>query len=77
MSGEFLTPDQLCARYQNMITPGTLANWRSTKSGGGPTYIRIGNRIFYPVEEVIRWEKERTFRSTSEQIKGEQKATES
>ena len=34
-------------------TPDTLAAWR--KSGKGPPFIRIGNRVFYREEDYETW----------------------
>jgi len=55
---EYLTPNELAARYKGAITVRTLANWRST--GHGPRFTKIGGRVLYPVEAVNTWEKSRT-----------------
>lgn len=31
----------------------TLANWRS--NGFGPAYIKIGNRVLYPISDLEEW----------------------
>lgn len=61
METQYLTPSELVARYKQTITIRTLANWRST--GEGPRYTKIGGRVLYPVESVIKWEQERTLGS--------------
>lgn len=40
------------------VTPGTLEAWR--KRGEGPSYVRAGNRYFYPREAVSQWLNGRT-----------------
>ena len=42
----------------------TLAKWRS--AGGGPRFVRIGNRIFYDVADLDAFIAARRFGSTSE-----------
>lgn len=46
---------ELAARTGNSI--GTLKNWRIY--GGGPSFIKRGGRIFYPLAEVEKWERAR------------------
>lgn len=58
MEVQYLTPNELAARYKGSITVRTLANWRST--GNGPRFTKIGGRVLYPVDAVIEWEKSRT-----------------
>lgn len=54
---EFLTPRELSARYKNLISERTLANWRSTRQG--PTFVKVGGRVMYPVGAVTDWEASR------------------
>lgn len=61
METQYLTPAELVARYKQTVTIRTLANWRST--GEGPRYTKIGGRVLYPVDAVIKWEQERTLGS--------------
>lgn len=49
----FLTPQEL-ADYWAMATH-TLANWRA--QGIGPHFTKVGARILYAVDDVIRYEK--------------------
>ena len=41
------------ARFLNLKTPGTLANWRTR--GQGPAYIKVGGSIRYRMEDLERW----------------------
>lgn len=50
----FLTPTQLVRRWGDVVTTGTLANWRSKKVG--PTYSKMRGRILYPVAQLEAWE---------------------
>jgi hypothetical protein len=47
-----LTPVELAERWR--MPTGTLRNWRS--EGTGPTYIKIGQRVLYPVADVEAFE---------------------
>lgn len=51
----YLKPTETADRLR--CTVGTLANWRSR--GIGPTYVRIGRSILYPLENLIAYEAER------------------
>lgn len=50
----FLTARQVVDRYGGNITLGALANWRFKKSG--PPYVKIGGRVLYPLDDLVRWE---------------------
>ncbi len=52
---EYLTPDELVARWSGRITEGTLSNWRSQNKG--PKHVILGG-VLYPLEEVERHERE-------------------
>lgn len=52
---KFLSPKQVCLRYAGQITMGTLANWRT--KGDGPTYTKIGGRVLYELQEILKWER--------------------
>ena len=41
------------ARFLNLKTPATLANWRTR--GQGPAYIKVGGSIRYRMEDLERW----------------------
>lgn len=49
-----LRPDELAARWRGAISEKTLANWRSI--GYGPKYLKLGNRVVYPLADIERWE---------------------
>lgn len=51
---KYLTPAQVSARWNGAVSVGTLANWRSQKSG--PTYQKFGTRVRYPVAQLSEWE---------------------
>lgn len=60
----FLTPAEVSERYRGKITTGTLANWRC--NGDGPPFTKTGGVILYPLVDLLEWEKNRTYRQTSE-----------
>ena len=61
----FLTPEELCERWQGVVTKKTLCNWRSTKNRlAGPRHVKIGGRILYPLENVEAYEKRMPKRRT-------------
>lgn len=57
---QLLTPQELCARWKNKVTVGTLRNWRA--KGKGPRPTKIGGSIFYMLVEVENWEIRQTGR---------------
>lgn len=59
-----LTPQELCARWKNKISVGTLRNWRAKSKGPRPT--KIGGSIFYMLNEVENYEAEQTKTRQSE-----------
>lgn len=46
------------------VSKYTLQRWRSC--GDGPVFIKIGGKVFYPLDEILRYERERTFKSSFE-----------
>lgn len=60
---QFLTPEEVVARYKGRISVKTLANWRT--KGGGPEYTKIGGKIMYCMNAVVNWERRRTYGSTA------------
>lgn len=55
----FLTADDLVARWKGTVTKQTLANWRVRKpTPRGPGFVKIGGRVLYPLEQVVAWELE-------------------
>lgn len=57
-----LTRKELAARLR--LKPETLAHW--AVAGRGPKYLVINGRVLYDLDELERWERERTHRSTAE-----------
>ena len=55
---EFLTAEDLIARYRGKITKHTLDNWRS--SGDGPPFTKVVGRVLYPVKALFEWERKQT-----------------
>jgi hypothetical protein len=51
----FLTPDEVSARYRGEVTVGTLRNWRAMRIG--PAYVKIGKAVLYPVNELDAWDR--------------------
>jgi len=58
MTKDFLTPQEVAARYNGTISVRTLANWRSSKNS--PPYVKVGGRVLYPIDKLIEWERKRT-----------------
>ena len=51
-----LQPQELVKRWRNLISLGTLANWRS--NGTGPKFLKIGGRVLYRRVDVEAYEAE-------------------
>jgi hypothetical protein len=51
----FLTLEEVVERYRGQVSAGTLRNWRSMRIG--PSFIKIGKAILYPLEELDRWDR--------------------
>jgi hypothetical protein len=56
--GKFLTPDEVSERYRGGISVGTLRNWRAMRIG--PTYVKIGKAVLYPISELDAWDEKNT-----------------
>lgn len=61
---QYLTAQELSNRWNGLISPRTLANWRTC--GHGPKYVKIGGRILYRTADIEEWERLRTVTSTSQ-----------
>lgn len=55
----FLDAKELAERYNGKVSAKTITNWRY--NGGGPQYTKIGGRVFYSLDAIERWERERQF----------------
>lgn len=51
---EFLTSKELSERWR--LSGQTLANWRAARTG--PSFIRISNRVRYPIAAIIAFEQQ-------------------
>jgi hypothetical protein len=51
----FLTLEEVVERYRGQISVGTFRNWRSMRIG--PSFIKIGKAVLYPLEELNRWDR--------------------
>lgn len=51
----YLTLEEVVERYRNQISEGTLSNWRFKRIG--PSFIKIGKAVLYPIEELDRWDR--------------------
>lgn len=51
----YLTNEEVVERYRNQVSEGTLRNWRSKRIG--PSFIKIGKAVLYPIEELERWDR--------------------
>ncbi len=51
----YLTLEEVVERYRNQVSEGTLRNWRSKRIG--PSFIKIGKSVLYPVNELDRWDR--------------------
>lgn len=62
-SVEYLTPEELVARWKNQVTTRTLANWR-VELDKGPAFVKIGSRVLYELAAVVKWEQSRQQRQS-------------
>ena len=53
---KFLTPEEVSDRYRGSVSVGTLRNWRTMRIG--PTFLKIGKAILYPLSELDAWDEE-------------------
>jgi hypothetical protein len=51
----YLTAEEVVERYRGAVSIGTLRNWRAIRVG--PTFVKIGKAILYPVDELNAWER--------------------
>jgi hypothetical protein len=58
----YLSQDELGARWG--LSPKTIQEWRQRRTRRGPQFVRFGNRVRYPIEEVRRYEREQLARAT-------------
>ena len=65
-----MTEEELAEHWH--LKKRTLQNWRSASTG--PVYIKIGGKPLYPMEEIIAFEKARTYKGTGEKISPDKEA---
>jgi hypothetical protein len=56
--------DQEAAAAYMTLSPRTLEKFRVR--GDGPAYFKIGKRVLYKVEDLIKWVEAKRYQSTSE-----------
>lgn len=54
---KYLSVREVLDRYAGRVSDRTLRRWRAT--GAGPNWLSLGSRVFYPLEELERWEERR------------------
>ena len=57
-ASELLSVEELISRWRGQVKATTLATWRSRKLG--PSYVKIGGRVLYPLKELEAYEKRNT-----------------
>jgi hypothetical protein len=67
MQPELLSPRQLAARWG--LSEKTLERWRML--GTGPTFLKLGSRVLYRIEEIDAHELRRTRKCTAGNDGGE------
>jgi hypothetical protein len=72
-SRRYLSVAELVARYERRVSARTLRRWRST--GAGPSWIRLGLKILYPLDDLERWEQARPGRPMLRGAKSSTEAT--
>ena len=63
----FLTPEEVCLRYEGRLDIRTLANWRS--AGNSPPFVKAGGRVLYTLDKLLEWEQRRTVTGTHQYCK--------
>lgn len=67
----YYTAHQLSKRW--MLAPKTLEKWRY--KGVGPQYIKVGNRVLYPAQEVLAFEQQGAKKSNTPPVASTSHAT--
>lgn len=63
---QLLSPSQAAVRL--CVAPSTLAKWRVT--GAGPTFTKVGARVFYDQADLFEWLEKNKRSSTSSSQRG-------
>lgn len=53
-SADFISPEELAARWNNRLSPDTLERWR--RDGIGPDYYKLGGKVLYRLSHVRAFE---------------------
>jgi hypothetical protein len=53
---QYITPQELVARWRGRIGMATLRNWRYAANRKGPPWIKVGAKVLYPLKELEAWE---------------------
>jgi hypothetical protein len=53
---EYLSPQELVARWRGRVAMATLRNWRCAAQRKGPPWVKVGAKVLYPVKELRLWE---------------------
>jgi hypothetical protein len=51
----FLNLEEVVERFGGQVSEETRRNWRSMRIG--PSFIKIGKAVLYPLEELDRWDR--------------------
>jgi len=62
----FMTPDELAERLR--VSRQTVNRWRV--SGDGPPFTKVANQIYYPVADLVQWEKSRPVVTSTAEVWG-------
>jgi transposase-like protein len=62
MQTQLLTPDALASRWS--MNSNTLRYWRW--NGQGPSFLKIGRRVLYRMEDIEQFEKAKLRQNTSQ-----------
>lgn len=57
-SEAMLSVEDLIARWRGQVKATTLATWRSRRLG--PSYVKVGGRVLYPLSAVTDYERRNT-----------------
>jgi hypothetical protein len=52
---QFLTAEEVSARYRGEVSVGTLRNWRAARIG--PSFVKVGKSVLYPATELDAWDR--------------------
>jgi hypothetical protein len=59
-----VTAHEVVALYGNLISLGTLAQWRYRKMG--PSFLKKGHLVYYPAADLLAWETQRGYMASAQ-----------